>query len=1415
MRPARLLLLLTLPLLGLALMGCPEESVIVIPNQAPHIQITQPVVDDEGNPIPGVVGVGITFEASVDDNEDFSEELPVTWTAQRTDTQADTIELGTSDTDSAGYSSFLVVLLEAGSWQVTAEVVDSSSAAATAGLPVVMSDPDSAPEVIITQPEDGQQFLDGSLVTFTATASDDGDADALTVEWFGDVDGVLNTSPPTSTGLIVFSTDELSVAAQTITLRVEDEVGHFAIDTVAVEVLASDEPPTAPVVDVTPDDALTLDELVCAILVGSVDPEGVAVAYEYTWLVNGNPSGLATPTISADETARDDIWTCEVRATDGLQLGEAGVDSVTIGNSIPSFDSAAITPDPGFETSVLACSGDGWSDDDGDVPDQIYSWTVDGSPALVLGDTLDGGWFDRDQTVVCTVTPTDSVDQGTPVVSPPLVISNTAPTLPVIQLDPVPQAEVIDDLVCQVTTDSTDDDLDPFVYDVQWLIDGTHDPLFDGLWTIPAGEAALGEQWTCQVRADDATTPGPWATAATLLTPLPGDLVISEFLADPDAVSDVAGEWLELHNTRSHDLDLLGFELSDLSSDSHLISTPVVVPAGGRVVLARNADVASNGGLVADYEYSGFDLDETGDEIILSFSGTEIDAVEFDDIAWTGGLVGSAWALDPDLGPPDALANDAPSAWCRSATPQAALGSDFGTPGQVNDACPCGASDDDLDGYGDLATCPWIDCDDIDPLISPEAVDVCEDGIDQDCVGGDLLCDCLATDDDGDGYGDGAACVQIDCDDADPAINPGVTEACDGIDNNCDGNADEGFDVDGDGWTTCLGDCADNDPARNPGMLEVCNGVDDDCDTLVDDGFDNDSDGFTSCSGDCDDGDPAIHTGASESCDGVDSDCDGDLVDGFPNFDGDTQPDCTDADDDNDGDNDATDCDDNDASIYNGAIESCDAIDSDCDGSLVDGFSNYDGDAQPDCIDTDDDNDGDPDGSDCDDNNASIYNGAPESCDLVDSNCNGSLVDGFPNQDGDAFPDCVDSDQDGDGDPTPSDCDDGNPAIYTGAPELCDGIDSDCDGSLVDGFANFDGDSQPDCVDNDDDNDGDPDSSDCNDANASIYHYAPEACDWVDSDCDGSLVDGFANNDSDTQPNCIDSDDDNDGDPDTSDCNDNNASIYTGAPEACDAVDSDCDGSLVDGFGDNDGDGDPDCTDPDDDNDGDPDTSDCNDANSSIYNYAPESCDWIDSDCDGSLVDGFSNYDGDPYPNCIDSDDDNDGDPDSTDCADTNPAIYNGAPDICNGISDDCDAAIDEDAAGDAWEPNDTVGAATWIGGDDSNVTIYPTMHYSSDNDDWYSITTDDDTNVICDSFGVDIWVQSIPSGADYDVYLYDPAGYLIASSIEVGNTNERIDWSAGCSSWGNDGGTYYVRVNRWSGYSCSNTYYLRVSNND
>ena len=445
------------------------------------------------------------------------------------------------------------------------------------------------------------------------------------------------------------------------------------------------------------------------------------------------------------------------------------------------------------------------------------------------------------------------------------------------------------------------------------------------------------------------------------------------------------------------------------------------------------------------------------------------------------------------------------------------------------------------------------------------------------------------------------------------------------------------------------------------------------CDVNADD----DNDGVTVGQGDCDDTDAAVHPGATESCDDVDSDCDGSLADEFDDADLDDEPDCIDLDDDGDGSSDLDDCDPLDPSIHPGAPELCDGVDQDCDGSLADEDTDTDGDGSPDCVDLDDDGDGTDDGLDCGPLDAAVYPGAEELCDDLDSDCDGSLADEFVDYDGDDLPDCVDTDSDNDGSDDVDDCAPFVSTIHPGATEICeDVIDSDCDGSLVDEFPDTDGDGTADCIDQDDDGDGVNDAIDCAPEDGDVYQGAPEDCDDVDSDCDGSLVDGFADTDGDDDPDCTDPDDDNDGFADADDCLPQDASAYPGAPEDCDLVDDNCDGDVLDGFVDTDGDLMADCVDEDDDNDLFPDVVDCDPLDPNVYPYAPELCDFIDQDCDGDAVEGYEDSDGDLNPDCTDEDDDNDGDPDVTDCEPLDPTRFNGATEICDDIDQDCDGDL-------------------------------------------------------------------------------------------------------------------------------------------
>ena len=164
------------------------------------------------------------------------------------------------------------------------------------------------------------------------------------------------------------------------------------------------------------------------------------------------------------------------------------------------------------------------------------------------------------------------------------------------------------------------------------------------------------------------------------------------------------------------------------------------------------------------------------------------------------------------------------------------------------------------------------------------------------------------------------------------------------------------------------------------------------------------------------------------------------------------------------------------------------------------------------------------------------------------------------------------------------------------------------------------------------------------------------------------------------------------------------------------------------------------------------------------------------------------------------------------DCDDTDPDVYPGQLDACNGRDDDCDGRIDEDFGGDANEPND--GAAFEVGylGTEGEELLYGYVHPASDVDRYVFYVEDGTWSY----FDIEVWLYGVPADADYALELHwvadsdgDPRG-LVASSDSVGLGGYELINYGGLATR-DDSGWYEVVVRSELGSSCHAPYTAQI----
>lgn len=233
----------------------------------------------------------------------------------------------------------------------------------------------------------------------------------------------------------------------------------------------------------------------------------------------------------------------------GSDLGPALESSpVTIQNGPPSLTGCQIDPANPTTTDTLTAIPSGWSDPEGDAPGYQYVWYVDGSISTAAnGSTLDSTVFERDDQIQVDCIPDDGLNQGAPVSSSVLVIGNSPPGAPVVDISPSTPT-VDDDLQSSVTTDSDDADADIITYSYTWYRNGS---VFVGLTDafVPAVYTYLDDVWTVLVTPNDAIDDGTIGQVTVIVGNSPPSINSCDLSpTNPSSSDDItasAGGWYD------------------------------------------------------------------------------------------------------------------------------------------------------------------------------------------------------------------------------------------------------------------------------------------------------------------------------------------------------------------------------------------------------------------------------------------------------------------------------------------------------------------------------------------------------------------------------------------------------------------------------------------------------------------------------------------------------------------------------------------------------------------------------------------------------------------------------------------------------------------------------------------------------
>jgi hypothetical protein len=401
-------------------------------------------------------------------------------------------------------------------WAVEVIASDGEADSPPARLEVVIADTPPSPVAIA--------LCDGPVPAGTVPearivkAATDADGDTVTYNYEWSLNGRVVSG---AKGQTRFTAQPLR-KHDVLRLTVTPFDGELAGPPAGAECQVANTPPGPPEIALSPAEPTALTGVQAVVKRPSVDRDGDSVAYRYAWSRDGLPVPFDGPAIPASTLRHGEVWRVEVTPFDGEEPGAPVAAKVTVKNTPPAAPEVLLVPEVAGVGQELTCQVKAAARDaDQEAVTLHYRWSRNGAAVPVAEDasTLPAGIVRRGEKWRCEVWGGDGFAES-PHVAAELTIRNTAPTAPVVVVEPE-RPHRRDALACRIAGASVDRDGDPITYAYTWTRNGKPAPAGADPSRVEAGKIAKDERWRCTATPSDGTASGPAGSAERVVLNTP------------------------------------------------------------------------------------------------------------------------------------------------------------------------------------------------------------------------------------------------------------------------------------------------------------------------------------------------------------------------------------------------------------------------------------------------------------------------------------------------------------------------------------------------------------------------------------------------------------------------------------------------------------------------------------------------------------------------------------------------------------------------------------------------------------------------------------------------------------------------------------------------------------------------------